>query len=702
MTTWDSTQPSGTAIFNRDPLLDLLDQPNFKDKISKFAYGTFTIKLRIMCNFTAVQAGKLIIGAFPTTPGTGYNTTGAARTFQLTTMRHVEIDAGTQEEVELELPFYNDISCYRLSEIVGTSTLWSVHCQVLNPLTGTTNNEKVDVNVYAWLDDINLKVPTGQMTAPKSEGEKKQQSGIISTTLQTAADVAGSLTSVPMLSDIAGPVAWASGAAAGVASFFGFSKPYNEGNNDRVTIVPASGMGQVDGADTSIKMTAMNNANIEQLADPDEMQISEIAKRQGMVARHEWTFSDPIGKVLYSAIVSPALHNTYQTPSGAQYLGLTPVGWLSTMFLYWCGDMTFRFSFAKNEFYTGKLLISFHPNTTAEQTGKDDDVYRRIVSLKNTNDVSVTIPYVYYKHWCRTNEGIGVIQVQVFNRLQAASVVADTIEFNTWMFSNNIKFAVPATNLGKASISVYNMEDARLLTYHRTHTEREAAVAVAKGQILQTPNATEDGHDDYLFGKPTHLDGDKKTIGESITNLRPLTRRFNKYGFGSEGSYTLNSAIFVAPTLNAATDTFNTVTVQEYLSAAFRFMRGGIRVKMFTPSNTGLGFVNQAQIGPLTPTTGGGWDEENRRSGAVGYTIPNVNGVIEAEIPFYADRERWFTNFKRSAVKGISFSLGYVKTNDAGSLAVNKDDEYPTYLAGADDFTHSMFMGVPLIMRNTP
>jgi len=696
-TTWDSTQGSGVPVYRVNPLTELLKQPNFKEKISKFAYGTFKIKLRTMCNFTAVQAGKLLIGAYPTTPGNAYVTDGPARTFQLSTFRHVEIDAGTQEEVELELPFYNDISCYRLDELPEAQ--WTVLCICLNPLTGTTNNELVDVNVYAWLEDINLKMPTGQMAGPR-EGEKKQQTGIISTTLQTAADIAGSLTQVPVLSEIAGPVAWASSAAAGVASFFGFSKPYNEGTNDRMTIVPASGMGQIDGADTSIKMTAMNNANIEQLADHDEMMISEIAKRQGLVARHKWKFSDPKDKILYSAVVSPALYNIYETPSGKRLLGLPPLAWLSTMFLYWCGDISFRFSFAKNEFYTGKLLISFHPNTKTEQTGSDNDVYRRIVSLKNSNDVTVTIPYVFFKHWARTNEGIGVIQVQVFNRLQAASVVADTIEFNTWLFSNNIKFAVPATNLGKASCSVDNTAPARLLTYHRTHTEREAAVGIARGQILQTPNVAEDGHDDYLFGSPVHLDGEKVTIGESIVSLRALTRRFNKFGFATEGSYTLNSAAFVVPDLDADVDKFSTVTIQEYLSAAYRFMRGGIRVKMFTPSNTGLGFLNQAQIGPLTPDVGGGWDETDRKSGAVGYTIPNVNGVIEAELPFYADRERWFTNFKRSDVKGVSFTLGYVKTNPDGILTVNNDDQYPTYCAGADDFTYSMFIGVPIVFTN--
>jgi len=698
-TTWDSTQGSGYPVFRLEPLELLMAQPNFKDKISKFAYGTFTIKMRTMCNFTAVQAGKLLIGACPTAPGQDYITDGPARTFQLSTFRHVEVDAGTQEEVELTLPFFNDISCYQLSDTDPSRPGWQVLCISLNPLTGTTNNEVVDINVYAWLEDINLKMPTGQMAGPR-EGEKKQQTGIISTTLQTAADVAGSLATVPMLSQIAGPVAWASSAAAGVASFFGFSKPYNEGPNDRVTIVPASGMGQIDGADTSIKLTAMNNANVKQLADPDEMQISEIAKRQGLVARHKWKFSDPKNKILYSAEVAPALYNIYETPSGRRLLGCPPVAWLATMFLYWCGDISFRFSFAKNEFYTGKLLISFHPNTTEEQEGDDDQVYRRIVSLRNTNDVTVTIPYVYYKHWCRTNEGIGIIQVQVFNRLQSAAVVADTIEFNTWIFSNNIRFAVPATNLGKSSIVVDNTAPARLLTHHRTHTERKAAVEIAQGQILQTPNVAEDGHDDYLFGSPVHLDGEETTIGERIVSLRALTRRFNRFGFGTEGSYTLNSASFVVPDLDADSDTFATVTLQEYLSAAYRFMRGGIRVKMFTPSDTGLGFVNQASIGPLTPDAGGGWDDKGRKSGAVGYTIPNINGVIETEIPFYSDRERWFTYFKRSEVKGVSFTLGYVKTNPDGILTVNTDDQYPTYCAGADDFTHSMFIGVPIIFTN--
>lgn len=700
--TWKSSDLRDHRIFAMMPITKLMDQENFRDKISKFAYGTFTQKLRFMCNFTPTQAGKLLVGAYPASANQTYLTTGVASTFQLSTMRHVEIDAGSQEEVELELPFFNDISCYELDKIKPPYSTpfptWEVFCLVLNPLTGATNNEEVDINIFSWLEDVNLKMPTGQIAGKpeqQTEGEKKQEKGSVSSTLATASAVAGSLAAVPPLAEVAEPVSWAAGAASGIASFFGFSKPYNVGTNDRRTIQPANGMANIDGADTSIKLSAMTDANVEQSSEKDEMVIQEIAKRQGIVGRSSWSYADAKDSILYSAPVTPFTPNVYQLATGQRYMQCSPLSWLATMFMFWCGDLSYRFSFAKNEFYTGKLLISFHPGANTEVYGQDNQVYRRVVSIKNTNDFTFTIPYVYKKHWCQVDGHIGIIQVQVLNRLQATAVVADTIEFNVWMFSNNIEFAVPNPVLGVSAISA-DFTPGRHLNWQRLATDRRNAIAIGDGQILQTPNVAEPGHPDYLFGSPTKLNGDRRTIGEKIVNLRPLTRRFNRMGFGVEGSYTLNSAIFQSPPFGIDA-TYSDVTIQEYLSAAYRFMRGGVRIKMITPKTEGLGFMNQTELDSLVPSQGGGWTGK-RRAGASGYTFPAVNGVAEAEIPFYSDREHWFTSFDQTAVYGPSFTVGYLTYDDSGNLGVDRSVNFPSYWAGADDFTHSMFMGVPIIM----
>lgn len=711
---WAGAIPNGEALSYWPIRQKMLEQENVRSKLEGFKYMRHGYKIRVMCNFTPVQTGKLLVAAIPVPPtqSASYIDGDLYSLYQLSTCRHVEIDAGSQEEVELDLPYFQDKSAYAASYGVNDyeQTDWQLVIKVLNQLGGASNSEVVDVNIYGSFTDIDLAMPTGQSA---TEGEKKVEKGIISSTLDTVSAVAGSLSTIPILSDIAGPVSWAAGAASGVASFFGFSKPFNEGITQRVAVQPGTSLANVDGIDTSIKLSAMTNNGVEQLDGQDEMGISQLAKRQGLIGQGEWAFADARFAPLYSCKVTPIQQKSFvaekidpESPVTKQeILAQPPVSYLASMFTLWRGDMSYRFSFAKNEFYTGKVIVSFRPTRSAPFAGQtttdmkgftvesdehDNNVYRRIMSIKNSNDFVVTIPYVYDKYWANVNEGIGFLEVAVFNRLQASSIVPQKIQFNVWAFSNNISFAYPAAKLLPSFFGIDSGDKVIETPSSVLVSQRAKMRPMAIGQSIQSDNVNDIAQSDYLFQIEGTESPEKYTTGEMITNLRPLTRRFNLYDDAPSirvSSASLNKQWYLKLE-DYQSNPRVSETLIEHVAGMFTFKRGGLRFKGYNGKDFGLGFAQQSDNDTLDATST--VPERFLRSGANALTLNTVNGVLEVEVPFYCDRERWFTEYSYDVVNMPSFTLGFLDIDNTPDT-----DGKIWFVAGADDFTLSFYRGIP-------
>lgn len=686
---WTPQGGNSLSLAKFFPMYELQKIDNFKAKLAGFKYIKHGIKIRVMCNFTPFQTGKLLVAAIPTPPGCEFQDGGEYSLYQLSTFRHIEVDAGSQEEIEMELPFFSDVSCY---DTVDEGSQWEIVVKVLNQLGGSTNNEVVDVNIYAMLTDVDVALPTGQSA---TEGDKKVQKGVISSTLDTVSHVAGSLAKVPILSSIAGPVSWAAGAAAGIAQYFGYSKPFNEAVTQRVTIQPGSGLANADGMDNSLKLSVMTNNQVEQLDTPDEMGIAQIIKRQGLIGQGTWEFANNPYDTLYSVRVTPRMYNRYlcrpkDEESKIKHLEIAqqpPLSFIADMFTYWHGDISYRVSFAKNSFYSGKLMVVFRPNATTESNQHDDQVYRRIISVKNSNDFIVTIPYIYHKHWANIDEDIGMLEFVVFNRLQATPSVPSQIQFNVFAFSNNMRFAYPATSL----FPTFFMPDpiTEIVRFPTSHlASKREAMAVA--QSIQSSSVDQTAESDYLFHVKGTEEPEKYTTGEVITNLRLLTRRQNL--FSNDAIIKVSSASYNKD-YNFDITKYDALPLRaeailSYLGGMYLFKRGSMRFKGFTGKNTGLGFVQQTNNEALA--TGDLYIDPYRISGATALTLNTVNGALEAEIPFYSDRARWYTSFDQINHKMPAFIMGFM--NDSN---ISDEDPKIWFGAGGDDFTFSFYQGIP-------
>lgn len=676
---WKDTDAVGAQVeLNSDivgirPQNLLYQHTNFGDKLKRFAYVKYGAKVRVQINTTRFQTGKLLCYCYPLTEvetDASSNpdvANGIENLYNNSNVRHVEIDAGTSEEVEIEMPFYSNSEIGRNVNNARDFPKWFFGIQVLNPLQGTSTGEVVDITVFAAALDPEFTMPSGQSNS-QTEGEKKTTKGLISSTLDTVSNVAGSLTAIPLLADIAGPVSWAAGAAAGIASFFGFSKPTNEGVTSSYCAIPAKGFTHTDGLDNSTKMALSNSNAIEQESEYDEMAITHLTKRPGMIDQFPWSFDNAVGTKLFEQDVNPGGAKDFSVPNGDTISVLTPLAYVARLFQLWRGSITYRFSFAKNAFYSGKLVVEFHPDT--DSSNYTEDVYRRVVTIKDSSDFSVTIPYCSYKPWMRNTEKLGRISVSVQNRLQATDTVAPTIWCNVWKCSNAIDFAIPTTNLP---------ELAEYVQYQ----------ALAYGQSnYQSPSNAGEITDDPLFMSNDYTDF-KNTIGEVVSNLRALTRRLTRYGLTTDGTNSWSSAMVAFPPTYQVEGPSNPQSHPlEYIGGPFLFERGSLRIKC---AGTGIPIVQQVPadvgLGLFTNQTG--------KIQALEHGIfSDANNIIEIELPFYNDRARRFCRRQDVNLFEVAYSINWV---DADGNLVAKP--HAVWLGAGDDFTYSFFRRLPFIVK---
>lgn len=322
----------------------------------------------------------------------------------------------------------------------------------------------------------------------------------------------------------------------------------------------------------------------------DEMDINYITSKSCvMVSNKEWKTTDVVGTKLVTINVTPGacvsdptINSTYNT---------TMCSFVSSMFQMWRGGLVYRMAVSKTAYHSGRLRISFHPgiyNVTG--TGDSSFVYNQILDLSVSSEIEFTIPYVSNTPW-KYNEifdytGViskeyctGIVVLEVLTPLVIASdSVSNVVQYNVWISgASDLSFAVPnfsnhvigqATPLTPASVSAFalnktvklsdlsNVDDndiVRLidgtrickedfLTLFDDDTDIDNNVMYAPdfsgvfyAQIFNTTepavshNEQIDDSSFNFFNMKTvdPTSGEELCIGEKITNLRQIIKRFS-------------------------------------------------------------------------------------------------------------------------------------------------------------------------------
>jgi hypothetical protein len=287
--------------------------------------------------------------------------------------------------------------------------------------------------------------------------EKEKKSSSISASLDVAADVAEISTHVPILSDFAGPAAWALRCTARLASAFGFSRPVIDEKPRIVNQNDYPYNSNVEGPDVSmpLSLTIEPTLRLEPKLGAkveDEMAIDSFVTKFG----YHTTINIPTSAVAGQNLWNRPLGVFYSTSNEGFYP--KPYQMLAKMFKYWRGNFRFRIKFVKTKMHTARLMFAFFPGVLATQTlSQAEYVHREIVDISTIDELVYELPftsaYPYLTSDLTTVYGTyGSFQVFVVNPLIAPSSVSGSInliietamgEGSEWFQPNSVIDIIP-------------------------------------------------------------------------------------------------------------------------------------------------------------------------------------------------------------------------------------------------------------------
>lgn len=543
---------SFTNITLKFPDIIFQRSANVVKKLDYFTYFRANVKIRLVFNATPFMSGKYWMFFAPFDAVSNR----AARIGSLpnnTGYPGVEIDMGSNAPVEIKIPYCAPLSHYNL--IDTHSNMGELYIVPINPIqTGTSPVVNgATFTIFAWFEDIELAMPTSlPVTVPalkaqvgNSEEHAATSGPSISGVAAGVASVASALGGIPLLGPWVRPVEWVSRAVSNVASTFGWNKPTNLDKNCPYSNITAKGYTNADGIDLSTKLGTMPDNGLTYdsglfSTEVDEMDISYIASKSCIFrSAIPWTITDSVGSILHYNAVSPGV--TQGSPSN---LEPTTLAYLASMFRYWRGGLNFRIAVAKTAFHTGRLRITYHPGVYYPTGASvNENAYNWILDLSVSSELEFKIPYVSnvpwketlvnpYDNflWQREDFSTGYISVEILTELRRASdSVANNCPINMWCSgAEDISFAIPdfgnyfvldpTTNLqeDKLRAQVYSLTQTAV--EHNEQVESDSQLAFPKSRMSTTT-------------------AEELTMGEKITSLRQLCKRFSPSALGFSYPY---------------------------------------------------------------------------------------------------------------------------------------------------------------------
>jgi hypothetical protein len=577
-----------------------------------------------------------LIGAY--NPYSGFTSLGTQpignleTVMQMSQRPHVYLDPTTCTGGELIVPFFHRYNAIDLiqEEAPGMGALHTYIVYTLAHANGAT--EGCTVVVSAWMDEVSLCVPTTATPGYTLQAGNEYSGGIISAPASALASMATCAANVPVIGPFARATAIGASAISGIASIFGFSKPVNLNPVEQVHISNFGVLANTAGLDSCEKLTvdAKQELSIDPrtvgLGDVDELSISNIASREGIIGIAGWESTDGEDVILMQVRVAPSFFSVGERRQPS------PCMFAAAPFQYWRGTLIFRFQIVASTLHKGRLRISWDPYYH-DQTDSTQDMntrFTRIVDLSVDRDFEV--PVAWNRHFSynlvpsysdnagfvgnvdlipNTTTDNGMLQVAVFNKLVTISN-SDTSHpaiVVSMRAGDDFEVAAPHDDISFTSIYPPLLE----AEFQAGTEETEPAETLLPQSLTggEDASAAPQGTADELtpIGDPiTDASINLVYFGERIASFRTLLKRYNFYRVNGFSNSVANLAFKIdinnfplyrgfAPTgANLDHDVgghpYNYVktTLLTYLAPAFAGYRGGMRWKH--QFNAGAGTTN--------------------------------------------------------------------------------------------------------------
>lgn len=743
----------GSGISAIYPVWDIVTKhPSFRAKIKNFAYMRANLKVRISVSGSPFHTGRILVTY---QPHAGKNRNIAAHLSNLTAaptykpmflnyLSQAEgaqvIDVRANQPLEMMCPYISPKPMCRLfnasSSALSAATSLTDFVDMGSLTFHTINNigsvsagsSSVGYNIFAWLEDVEICVPTAthmaitteskDMSVMKSSKKDERETGPVERISSALVDVAEAASMVPGLELYAAPAAIVFQGISTLAAHFGWSRPRSVGEPTYVKNRPYSNSSICIGSETSEPLSYDPKRELAADGWPcgsstDDMAIVGIATRESYMETFTWAASDAAYTSIKSYIVHPQM-NTYHTDAGATPCTLVQPSAMSfavTPFDYWRGDITYRLDFVTSQYHRGKLAIWYEPNGAHEALISADLALNKnnvqIIDIATTNSVEITVKWANSFPWLKT------IPLTSIRGLHTPSVLIVNL---TTSINGYIVIApfVPLQSPDASNVQVNVFVRAENLLVESMNQQFPTQ------RVLITPESMDISLDevtrvDLNPSDASVADITKHYFGELPLSFRACLKRYQtvenaSYVMGATGVRMRGTrSIMPEPTPKyngPATVSPNFSNLYSYLRYAYLGFRGGIRNRIRVYDFKTHTLVNQLMIslGAESETVTESTDTSTTlrstyNRGDVQFT-PHISGNAEVEFPFYTQNNFVFSfadDLMGSAIEG-EMSRSWAKRFELtyeGSYA-NTDVVYIVRdMAAAEDTSFLRFCGAP-------
>lgn len=438
---------------------DIVNQNPYQDKLEGYMGIRATVVFTLQVNATRFQQGRYMLCAVPQ-GGAGQSVAQklAFHRFHATTLNqrvqlpHVELDVACDTSATMKLPYVSirNADLIQRGGINGPDT-YTVCLYPYSPLVAASGDNSASYTLWCHLEDVELyafaRPQSGFNTSimKKNVTDKERASAQIqplSSGLGLVSSGLAVLSNNPLLSSFARPLSWVTDVASKAAWSLGYSKPNDLSPIRKVkrTVMPY--FNNADAPDESAVLAVTSRNQVNPLpgfagSDVDEMTFSSIVTRYGFWRSFNFFDTDVAGTVLTSFDVRPG--NIFTGPDSYGAISMSPVCFISSMFMYYRGSIKMRFKFVKTEFHSGRLGFVFSPSpmfaTGATSEASFDYLPRTIVDLRYQNEVVIDVPFVSlsaYRECYNSDSGQSLyLYVYVVDPLIAPNTVSSSITILT-------------------------------------------------------------------------------------------------------------------------------------------------------------------------------------------------------------------------------------------------------------------------------
>lgn len=467
------------------------------------------------------------------------------------------IDAATSRGGEMVCPFLWPSNGVLVQDTGALQALGELTISNLSILKKVSDSgSMLYLVIYAWMTDVKYigqtsvdPFPPVTLTETQMAGELDSK-GPVSKVASSVQGAAAAVSNVPILGEYAKATEMVAKGIGAAASALGYSRPSDITNPTKILTFPTTPLATTNervqeyviATDVRNEMTI--DPNVVGAPAEDELTFEHFCNRESYLTSFFIDLSTQNNSTLFDSVVSPML---FQYLNNILYS--TPMSFVAQNFIWWRGNIVFKFVFHTSAFHKGKIRVSYDAiaDSIAPTTGVVNVGEHYIVDLSKEREFSVRVGWANEKNWLpisssflnpRFNEnavvgvpdyiaaeGNGKLTLFLENGMTSpyATDPSDaSITCSVFVHAENVAFAGPdSAYAGEFSLTPNVPSPPVLLTETQMGMVETTEVGDAQGAVHPT-------HD---FANPVHPDPnlDLVHMGERVTSWRQLLKRFCFY-----------------------------------------------------------------------------------------------------------------------------------------------------------------------------